>query len=166
MANPVTCKITGLDELQSKLESLSENVALKGIRNALKEGGKVIQKQLENRSPDRSGFLRKHFNVKMSMKGKGDLAGAAYIGPDNAVYPKEMGKQMLSDLLHLKAKEQRAVLKAHKGRISVLSVCRFLEFGTSKMSKKPFMVAAFKSVGSKVMDVVVKSLQSAVEEKI
>lgn len=164
MANPVTVNIKGLDELQAKLEALDTNVAKKGLRTALKDGGKVIQKQIELRSPDRTGFLRKHFNTKISMRGHEDLAGAAYVGPDKAVYPKDLGERELTETLHMPKKDQKRILKEHKGRISVISVCRFLEFGTTKMPKKPFITAAFKSVGQNAIDAVIKAIKEAIDE--
>jgi HK97 gp10 family phage protein len=164
MSNPVTCKISGLDELQAKLEALEENVAKKGMRGALKEGGAVVREQMENRAPDHTGFLRSHFNTKTSMRGRNELAGSVFIGPDNAVYPKHLASRVLSDTLRLTKKAQKAFLKNFKGRISVVSVCRYLEFGTSKMSAKPFMVAAFKSVTSKALAAVTKALREAIDE--
>lgn len=163
MSNPVTCEIKGLEELQVKLEAMSEKMSKKGLREALKEGGAIIKEQIENRSPDRTGFLREHFNMKLSLRGKGDIAGSVFVGPDNAVYPKHVGVEALTILMGVTKKEQIKALENAKGRISVVSVCRFLEFGTSKMGKKPFITAAFKSVGSKALDAVIKVLKNIVE---
>ncbi len=163
MSNPVTCKITGLDELQAKLEAVDEAVSKKGMRVALREGGKIIKEQMENRAPDRTGFMRRHFGTRTSMRGKGELAGSVFVGPDKANYPKDMGERMLKETFNLSKKQQRILFKG-KGRISVLSVCRFLEFGTSKMSAKPFLVASFKSVMTKALDAVIKNLKEALNE--
>jgi HK97 gp10 family phage protein len=164
MSNPVTCKITGLDELQVKLEAIAENVAKKGMRKALRDGGNVVKQQMENRAPDRTGFLQRHFNIRTSMRGKGELAGSVFIGPGRADYPKGMTARVLGETLRLSKKAQKAFLKGSKGRVSVVSVCRFLEFGTSKMTARPFMVASFKSVTSKALDAVVKALKEAIAE--
>jgi HK97 gp10 family phage protein len=50
------------------------------------------------------------------------------------------------------------------GRISVYAVCRFLEFGTHDMSKKPFITAAFKSVETKARDAMIAKLREGLDQ--
>jgi HK97 gp10 family phage protein len=54
--------------------------------------------------------------------------------------------------------------KKGAGRISVLAVARFLEFGTSKMAKKPFMVAGFKAAQGKAAEILIRGIKDALDK--
>lgn len=161
MANPVTVEIKGLKELQVKLEALQHNVAKKGVRQALKVGGTVIKNAMQGQAPDRTGFLQQNINTRISMR-RDDLAGSVFIGPSKALYPKHVTERVLRETLGLSRKAQKAFLKDKQGRISVVSVARFLEFGTTKMSKHPFIVSAFKSASSRALDAIIVALKTVV----
>ncbi|HET6145185.1 MAG TPA: HK97-gp10 family putative phage morphogenesis protein [Candidatus Acidoferrales bacterium] len=55
---------------------------------------------------------------------------------------------------------KRAQRKA-AGRISVASVARFLEFGTSKMSKRPFMTQAFQAKKQEALDIIIRDIKES-----
>jgi hypothetical protein len=61
-----------------------------------------------------------------------------------------------------KPKPKRA--RRGKGRISVVSVARYLEFGTTKMGKKPFMVAGFKAAQGKATDILIRGIKEALDK--
>jgi HK97 gp10 family phage protein len=50
-----------------------------------------------------------------------------------------------------------------RGRISVIAVARFLEFGTSKMSKRPFMTQAFETKKTEAMNVIISGIKEALK---
>ena len=58
--------ITGLDELQLKLDAIPDRLAKAVLRPALEEAGAVIQTAAEQRAPELTGFTKAHigFNVK------------------------------------------------------------------------------------------------------
>jgi HK97 gp10 family phage protein len=164
MSNPVTVKIHGLDILQRNLESLRDDVAKKGIRDSLKAGGTEIKNEMAVRAPDRTGFMRQSFNVKIKMRGKGDLAGSAFIGINSkARYPKGMAARVLGETLRLSKKAQKAFLKQFSKGIPVMIVGKFLEWGTSRMPKRPFMTAAFKSSSERALSAVKRSLLATIQ---
>jgi HK97 gp10 family phage protein len=45
------------------------------------------------------------------------------------------------------------------GRVSVLSVCRFLEHGTRKMAARPFMTQAFETSKDQALDAMTTTLE-------
>jgi HK97 gp10 family phage protein len=63
-----------------------------------------------------------------------------------------------------RVKEDKKGKKRNVGRIAVASVARFLEFGTSKMSARPFMTPAWESHKEIVRDKIIEKLGEAIEE--
>lgn len=150
MAEDFTFEITGLDEVQAKLESLKEKVALKGVRNALKAGALVVLNACVALAPHATGFLAEHFNIKISVR-QDALAGSAFIGPNaKAVYPRK--------LIGPQKKDERTFTRTAE------MIARWLEFGTSKMAKKPFMTQALESTTAAATDAMVSSLRATIEE--
>jgi HK97 gp10 family phage protein len=94
--------------------------------------------------------LSEHFNIKTSVINDG-LTGQAFVGPAGKIdYPDKGGYR---EKVNSKGK------KFSIGRISVASVARFLEFGTSKMSKRPFMTQAFETKKGAAIDAVIDKLR-------
>lgn len=159
----VTVEVKGLSELEAKLEALPVKVAKRGLRKALRDGGNIFKGAMFTLAPrwvgpggPPSGFLAEHFGVKIKME-RNELAGTAYIGPQGKVdYPDfESGAYRI----------KRVGSKIKKvGRIAVATVARFLEFGTSKMAKKPFMTQAFDSYKQAALDAVTESLKESLED--
>src|SRR5260370_32009291 len=121
-----------LKQLQAALERKPKEDAKRITRDALELGGLAYLRAVESEAPKRSGFLAKHFNIKFSFRGSNGTSGAAFIGPDGRMdYPLTKGG-------YKKRKGSRKI-----GRIPVISVARFDEFGTSKQSANPFITRAF-----------------------
>lgn len=133
----VTINVQGLDQLQEALEAAKIKVAKRGLRAALKAGATIIKNAIVSGAPKDTGFLSEHFNIKISIM-RNELAGSAFIGPAGKVdYP-----AFASGAYKIK----RVAGKAKRvGRIAVATVARWLEFGTSKMAKFPFMTSGFES---------------------
>jgi HK97 gp10 family phage protein len=155
MSDTVTCKITGLDELQKQLEAIPRDVAAKLLRKDLREAAEIGRAEMSLLAPKDSGLLSEHFNIKTKVL-RQDIAAIAYIGPDATIdYPLPDGtfKRLI---LNRAGKVKRAI-----GRISVVTVCRFLEFGTSKMAKRPFMTQAFESTKQKMLDKIIAGIRES-----
>lgn len=100
--------------------------------------------------------MAQHFGTRVSIKRGDELAGSAFIGPQGKIdYPKY---QSGSYNIHRRAGR---MIKA--GRIAVATVARFLEFGTHKMGKKPFMTQAFESHKQEALEAMTDELRDAVE---
>lgn len=157
MSGEVTVEVKGLDELQQGLEDMVEKLAKKGVRDALKAGAAPIQESMITLAPKNTGFLAEHFSTKVKMM-RDALAGSAFIGPQGKMeYP-----AFLSGAYNIVRKKSGKVVKV--GRIAVATVARFLEFGTSKMSKKPFMTQAFESNKETALARIATSLWETVRE--
>lgn len=157
MANDgVTFNIKGLDQIQQALEEIPRNVAKKGLRAALRAGAVPMKNGMAEEAPKDTGFLSEHFGVRISVKGK-EIAGSAFIGPEGHVdYPDKSGGY--------RDKINKKTGKASKvGRISVASVTRFLEFGTSKLTKNPFMTRAWEKLKNVSLEAIIAKLKSVVE---
>ena len=156
----VSVHVKGLSNLQKNMEELPAKVAKKGLRQALKKGGLVIRDAMVALAPKDTGFLAEHFNMKMKIR-RDEIAGSIFIGPAGKIdYP-----AYASGAYNIKRKANGKLAKL--GRVAVATVVRFLEFGTSRMSKKPFMTQAFESYKEKALAVITTVLKDVFgEEKI
>lgn len=152
----VTVKITGLEELQQKLEEIPTKLAKRSLRKALRAGANVIRNAIVTLAPKDTGFLSRHFGTRISVM-RDELAATAYVGPQGKIdYP-----LYSSGAYKIKRKHG----KVHKvGRIAVASVARFLEFGTMKMGKKPFMTPAFEDKKSEAVDAITTELKEGLDD--
>jgi HK97 gp10 family phage protein len=150
----VWVKITGLRELQNALEECRDGVGKQILKQALGAGGDVVCDAMVAEAPKETGFLSEHFNKKI--RTRGETVGSIFIGPKGKVdYPNLDGKYV---------KKMNSRGKMYKaGRISVASVARFLEFGTTKMKKNPFMTRAWEAVKSNAMNAMIDKLREALD---
>jgi HK97 gp10 family phage protein len=157
MANEwVQFKVIGLDELQRKMEALPEKVARRGLRKALLVGGEVFKYAMHTGAPKDTGFLAEHFGVKVKID-HDQLSGTAYVGPQGKIdYPRFASGAYAIKRISGKVKKV--------GRIAVVTVARFLEFGTHKMAKKPFMTQAFETQKENALKVVANALGEVIED--
>lgn len=150
MANDfIELRINGLDQIKEALERRSKEDARRVTKDALEVGANEFLKAVQREAPKKTGFLASHFNIKFSFRGSTDLnpLGHAYVGPNGRMdYPKRDGGYT--------KKGSRKI-----GRIPVISVARFQEFGTSKMSANPFMSRAFDSSRESVLYRIVTALK-------
>lgn len=157
----VTWKVSGLDELQKSLEQLSKNIGKNGVRKALNAGGEVIRDAIVELAPEDTGFMKEHFDKRVSMRNDA-LAGSVFIGPAGKIdYPKGIVAKAEFYALLLGKKLSKKALNAI-GRVSVMSVVRFFEFGTVKMTAKPFMTQGFEGSQHKAVDAVADSLRETI----
>lgn len=152
----VTVNIKGLDTLQTKLEAMPEKLAKKGLRAALRAGAALFKSAMVSGAPKDTGFLAEHFGVKVKINRDG-LAGTVYIGPQGKVdYP-----AFMSGAYKIKRRAGK-IIKV--GRVAVATVARFLEFGTAKMAKKPFMTQAYEGQKTNALNEVIDILWNAVQD--
>jgi len=150
----VTVKITGLAELQKALEEVPKEVSKKVLRKSLTAAAKVVREAMVDHAPKDTGFLEDHFNIKFKSH-KRDIAASAFIGPDGkAVYPKQLPKGM----------QGPNAANSRQRTIKVVSVARFLEFGTSKMGAKPFMTQGFENAKDNALEIIIDGIKDALEE--
>ena len=92
---------------------------------------------------ENAGFLRDHLKVKTIIR-RNELSGVAIVGATQDVYPGREGKP---GRVRFKTATGKIVdfVSKHAGQVTAARVARFLEFGTGKMSAKPFMTPAWES---------------------
>ena len=146
-------------ELQEALEQLPGKVALKGVRKSLQAAAEPVQGGMVTLAPRDTGFMAEHFSTKISMSREG-LAGTAYIGPKGKVDYPAYASGAYNIVRNAKGKAKKI------GRVAVATVARFLEFGTSKMAKHPFMTQAFEAFKHAALDAMMRVLGEAVEDAV
>ena len=151
----VTIKIEGLDQLQRTLETLPRNVARKVLRTSLREAADELRERISSSAPRESGFLASHFDVRLRVKSN-ELAASAYVGPESKVYYPDVGDRRVGT---------RTGKHPQKGGVlPVVSVARFVEYGTSKMPARPFMRPAFESVKDTMLNMIIQGIKDALAE--
>jgi HK97 gp10 family phage protein len=143
MTDNVTVKISGLDELQKKLEACAKEVSRQVVRNGLRAGGGIVRDEMVRRAPKDTGFLSEHIDIKTRVM-KADVAGTAMIGPNSkAVYP-------------VKGNAKRS--------FPAFVIARFLEFGTSHKGfrKQPFLTPAWEATKGRALDAIVNTIREAI----
>lgn len=149
MPDFVTVKITGLSEIQKKLEQMPEKVAKRAIRSALKRAAGIVRQKIVDMAPRKTGFLSGHFDIKIRQF-RGFLAAVAHIGPNSKIYYPP---------------NPRAGKRGGKRKsMPVIAVAQFHEFGTSRMPAHPFMRPAFTATREQMIEAISEELRKAVEE--
>lgn len=158
MINPVTCKITGLEELVKELSETQPKKAKGAMRAGLKAGAVPMLAAMRQEAPRESGFLDEHFNTKISVK-KGGTDGTAYVGPEGQMYYPNDGREMFT------AGGRRLVRTGKFGtkgaQIPVVSVARFNEFGVQShgMAANPFMSRAYYGTWTKSLALIAETIK-------
>ena len=148
MAELVSFKITGLEQLQKALQERLPKEARLAMRIALSVGGGTVKAAMvagcpvETEGAD-AGFLREHIKVKTTIR-NGGMTGSAKVGATTDPYPTRTGK---SGRVSFKTVTGRSVsfLSKVAGQVTAAMVARYLEFGTSRMSKHPFLTQAWET---------------------
>ncbi len=163
MANAIEVNITGLKELQDALERLPKKVAASEVRSVLRKAGQqyldqvMIEAPLVKRPDAREpvGFLRANFTIAYHSI-KNNIAGVVRIGATPGKdFPLASGNY-----------KERAVRKGkvvkilQVGSMSVASVVRFLEYGTVKMAKFPFMSRSWELTKDGMLQTIVDGLKA------
>lgn len=176
MADGVSIKISGLDQLAKTLEQdLPEKMAKGVIRDALRAGAEVIQSAAESSAPVRSGALKEDIVAKVNVSNtRSGLAATAFIGPGydrSALKTRKRGKYagkpdsttspgIYGEFVEVghappgKAAEKRS---AKRKGIQI-------EFGTGSTPPHPWLAPAFNSSSSQALDAIVASLREGIDE--
>jgi HK97 gp10 family phage protein len=147
----IQVKVSGLDQLQARLLKLSNQDAKAAMKKALRDGALIFQTAMVANAPKDTGFLAKHFNTRLSIKSS-ELQGSAFVGPQGHVdYPLPGGAY--NQKINKKGRKYKS------GRIPVVTVARFLEFGTHKLEARPFITQTFEGYKERVLSVVIATLR-------
>jgi len=123
-------KIHGLDGVRKALRQLPKEVRNRELQKALRPGANLIRNTAKAMAPQGEGFFRK-LRGKQWAHYKGTLA--------NSIVVRAEKKKFLLDSARLRI----GVLHDNKNADIGAWYWRFVEFGTSKMAARPFLVPAF-----------------------
>ena len=76
----VEVHISGLQELQQKLDALPTKLAKRVLRPSLEDAGAIIQQAIGVRAPRQTGFLTTHIGVDVVVHN--DLSASVKVGPE------------------------------------------------------------------------------------
>jgi HK97 gp10 family phage protein len=142
MAREVELAISGLQELQQALEDLNDKLATKYVREAAREGGKIVRAEMVLMAPKDSGLLSEHIDVKTRAQRGEARAVSAFIGPN------------AKTVIHPQVKGKTAGLPRTAAFLS-----RLLEFGSIHQPKHPFLTAAWEASKGRALDAIVRKLK-------
>jgi HK97 gp10 family phage protein len=135
-------------------------------RSAVKEVGAITLATTKSMAPvappglegEPPGLLAATFDMRVSAKG-GAANAHATIGPlSKTTYPRVIGRAWRST-----KKGARHLADLHR---KVITVARYLEFGTSKMAANPFMRTAFHSSVDAAYDKIKETLWNNLQRAI
>lgn len=135
MAEGVT--IEGLDTFAQALKLLPDNVSRKILRGAVAAAGKVIRDEAKSRAPVHTG------SVAQGHPPAGTLKRAIAQGRSNRF--SRPGKEVYHVFVRNSAVAGSKGKKIVAGGKFDAYYWRYIEFGTSKMSARPFMRPAFEA---------------------
>lgn len=135
-------KITGLKEVQKSLYAFSQQLGDRVVRNALKEGAKVVQKIARSNAPVRTGKLKRSIVIRNSKINNGKRS-------------EEIGVYL-------------TINKSKKGARNDAFYGRFVEDGyTSRGGKRiegvKFMSRAFNSGKSAAVNQIIRAVEAGAE---
>jgi len=142
MAREVELTISGLQEFQQALNDLNDKLATKYVREAAREGGKIVRAEMVLMAPKDSGLLSEHIDVKTRAQRGEARAVSAFIGPNSKT------------VIHPQAKGKTSGLPR-----TASFIARLLEFGSAHQPKHPFLTAAWESVKHRVLDKIIQVLR-------
>lgn len=166
MAEIVTFKMHGWDELQKKLQEELPKDARLALRMALNAGAGDIKRAAEDAAPQEAegsdaGFLKKHIKTKTTLR-RNDLAGSAKIGPTNDLYPGREGKQ---GKVHFTTAGGKKVTfqSNHAGGVTAAQVGRYLEFGTKHITARGWLSKAWERTKNVALAHVIAKLKAGLK---
>jgi len=150
----VTVQIKGLKELQTALNQLPIDLQGKPARAAVAAGARLVQKQAkENAEAHRqTGTLEKNIILAKTRR---PVPGQV----EYAVGMRKVKKWYVNNRANQRSGRAG---KAHMVEGEAF-YWRFLEFGTSKYPKKPFLVPAFESKKMEAIELIKKRLAIGIE---
>jgi HK97 gp10 family phage protein len=117
MADSVTMHVDGLKELEKKLRELGPDIARNALRAGVRAGANLIKDDAVRNAPEDTGTLKKATYIKHIRERSNNYQQTFFVGVRH-------GKKY-----------------AKRGQDAYY--WRFVEFGTAKMSAKPFLRPAF-----------------------
>jgi HK97 gp10 family phage protein len=143
MANKVTVKVSGLEELEEKLYDMPSKFARQAMRKALRPAADVWKDEIAARAPEKTGWLKSQAAVSIKLSAK-EESGTALVGFTKKQNPALIGKEK-----HVPSAANEAF---------------WYEMGTRHQPARPFIRPAFDALKSTVLDTFITKLKEAFSE--
>lgn len=156
----VTIKIKGLKELDNALKQLPIAVQGKALQSSVKEAANLIKDRAENNldSHDKTGTLKKNVTAKLNKKRTSEWRAAYWVGVKSLTNAEVIEHRIKS---RGTVKSKAAIAKITPGD---KGYWRFLEFGSSRQVKQPFLTPAFESQKMEAIESIKRKLAMAIEK--
>jgi HK97 gp10 family phage protein len=173
--------VRGIPELRAELMAIPAKLRKRALRNALAAGARLVQATARLRAPvlklstysgasafrrgvRKPGTLRKAISVRTSKisSRRGDVGVFVNVRPAKG----DTFKTVRSSFLGIKTKTRVRVKRGKRGAQSPNDpyYWRFLEFGTKKMTARPFLGPAAKSKGEEAVRMFLRESLPAIEK--
>ena len=155
MADGVTVKLEGVDELKRALADATKQIRTKAVRGALRKAGQVISKEAKQAAPVISAptKTRKPGTVKKA------------IAVRNSKFARQAGDEgVFVGVRPLRGARQKKLGKAGAKNPNDPFYWRFIEFGTKKMKARPFLRPAADSQGETAIKTFMDSVIPQIEK--
>lgn len=155
MADGVTVKLDGVDELNKALANAAKKIRTGAVRGALRKAGQVISKEAKLSAPVLSAPTRnrKAGTVKRN------------IAVRNSKFARQAGNEgVFIGVRPLRGSRQKKLGKAGAKNPNDPFYWRFLEFGTKKLTARPFLRTAAESKGSQAIKTFMDSVIPQIEK--
>lgn len=136
MAGRVTFEVSGLDELQDKLNRLPVEFSRKALRTALRPAGLVFRNAIKAAAPRLTGWMADHITVRAKTNNYDE--GEVRVGFSGKSKP--------------------------GGNASAVYEALYSEFGTVKEPARPFIRPAFESSKQNALDAFITRLRDNLDE--
>ena len=155
MADGVTVKLEGVDELKRALADATKQIRTKAVRGALRKAGQVISKEAKQAAPVISAptKTRKPGTVKKA------------IAVRNSKFARQAGDEgVFVGVRPLRGARQKKLGKAGAKNPNDPFYWRFIEFGTKKMKARPFLSPSAESKGNEAIKTFMDSVIPQIEK--
>lgn len=152
-------EITGLKELLIRLENFDKTKSKKAVKNGLMQTAKFVKNEAKKIAPHDTGEMKNHLSALSSKtKDKNIIKTAVLVRRIRKISLKTHSK-----IKNAKLKAKFTKFSDNKAK-SYVYYAHFLEYGTKKMSAKPFLSVAVEKGESFMSQAVMKELEIAIRE--
>lgn len=152
----IELKIDGLQELEKKLREMAPDLARNALRAAVGAAAKVVKDEASTRAEPhkKTGALQANIYAKRDRKRSNDFGQTYIVGVRNG------------QAKYANNKKNRRAGRAGKTYedAGATFYWRFLEFGTVKMSPKPFLRPAFETKKVEAVEAIKERLWKRIEK--
>lgn len=161
--------VVGLEQIQSKLTRVSDNVRKKYLRRALYAGAVVIRDEARREVPVRYGALKKQIVAKSSApdpRAKEVVASVGVARGKFRVSSKVVKKKLAGGLIESKTKYSLKRIEKGKGDdvVSPRRYAHLVELGTKRTRAKPFLRPAAEGKKAEVVRAASDSIAKSVKK--